>query len=546
MVPNQPLAEQPQLRGAWLRAALLAAAAALAAYANAIPCGLVQDDRLVLIDARVHGRTGLAEVFLTDYWGAETSAETADLYRPLTILSFRFNHALFGPSPAAYHAVNVVQHALVSALAVLLLGVLFRSRRLALASGLLFALHPVHTEAVTGVVGRAELQAAGFLLAALILHARGYRVGSWRPRACLAAALVCLALALLSKESVAVAPGLVLLVDGIGWLGRGRAPDARELRRALGVAGLYAAVVLAYLGLRMAVLGGLGIKPLYEVGLLFGEPFTARLWTGLEILAIYLRLLLFPLALSADYSVRQVPVLHSPAHPAALAGLLAAAGLATAALYGWRRRALPLLFGLGFFAIGYALVSNLLTPIGVLVAERLIYLPSLGFCVALAWVWERADAKLGAGPGARPHVAAAAALGIVLAFYGARTVLRNRDWRDPLTLFAATVAASPESASAHYNYAATLYQEKNDPAGALPHLERALEIRPKFLPAHLNAATAYLQLGRPEEARAAALRGLEIFPGDPGLRQRLQLAGELARAKRPRSAHQGTGPSSLK
>jgi hypothetical protein len=87
MVPNQPLAEQPQLRGAWLRAALLAAAAALAAYANAIPCGLVQDDRLVLIDARVHGRTGLAEVFLTDYWGAETSAETADLYRPLTILS---------------------------------------------------------------------------------------------------------------------------------------------------------------------------------------------------------------------------------------------------------------------------------------------------------------------------------------------------------------------------------------------------------------------------------------------------------------------------
>ncbi|HSJ96616.1 MAG TPA: tetratricopeptide repeat protein, partial [Myxococcota bacterium] len=495
-------------RAPWL--ALLAAAAGLAVYATALSGGFVPDDRLVLIDARITGRTGIAEIFRTDYWHAVGSAGIADLYRPITTLSFRWNHAVAGPSAAAFHGINVVLHALVSVLVVLLADALFRSRRIALASGLLFALHPVHTEAVTGIVGRAELLAAGFLLAALFLHARSYRLGGYGPRQLLPAALGCFALALLSKESVVVGPALVLLVDATGWLGRGRAPDAGERRHAFAVAGLYAAVVAGFLGLRFAVLGRLGGAPLLEVGLLFGEPFSTRLATALEILAIYLRLLFFPLRLSADYSMRQVPLLDSLGHPMALAGLAAAVALLAALAWAIRRRATPLAFGFGWFAVSYALASNLLTPIGVLVAERLLYLPSLGFCVALAWAWKRLDTRL-RGPESRslrPHPLAAAALGIVLALYGARTWLRNQDWRDALTLFAATVESSPDSAAAHYNYGATLYQQKRDPAGALPHLERALELRPKFLSAHLNTVTAYLELERYDEAREAALRGL--------------------------------------
>lgn len=501
----------------------------------------MQDDRLVLLDARILGHTGLAEVFRTDYWQHAGSAESADLYRPLTILSFRWNHAVAGPSAAAYHAVNVVLHAAVSALVATLVGALFGGPRLAAASGLLFALHPVHTEAVTTVVGRAELQAALFLLAALGLHARGYALGGHRRRG-LAVALLCFGLALLSKESAAVGPGLVLLLDALAWLGRGRGPEARELRRALGVTALYTAVVAGYLALRLAVLGRLAGSPIEDVGLLFGEPLAARLWTGLQILAIYARLLAFPLTLSADYSLRQVPVLHDPAHPAVLAGLLLALALVAGLVWGLRRRSGPLVFAIGSFAVSYSLVSNLVTPIGVLVAERLLYLPSLGFCVGLAWAWERLDSRRRGPRGAasaRPDRLATAALALVLLLYGARTVVRNQDWRDALTLFAATVEASPESAAAHFNYGATLFQERRDAAGALPHFERALEIRPRFLPAHLNLVTAWLQLGRYEEAREAARRGLALFPDDPGLRERLALAERLQRQAPPPAGSRG-------
>jgi hypothetical protein len=519
-----------------LLCALAAAAVALAAYVNALPAGFVQDDRLVLIDGRITGRSGVAEIFRTDYWHAVGSARVADLYRPITTLSLRWNHAIAGPSASAYHGVNVALHGLVAALVVLLTVALFDDRRLALASGLLFAAHPVHVEAVTGIVGRAELLAALFALAALLLHARSYALGGLGPRTWLPAALVLFALSVLSKESSASFPGLVLLVDGLRWWQRGRGPDARELRRALAVAGAYAAVVAGFLAVRLLVLGRLGGAPLLEVGLLFGEPLRTRLATGFEILAIYLRLLFFPLRLSADYSLRQVPVLDSLGDPMALAGLAAAVALAGLLAWALRRRARPLAFAIGFFAVSYALVSNLLTPIGVLVAERLMYLPSLGFCWALAWGWQRLDARLrgAAGPPAGgPHPLAAAALALVVVLYGARTIVRNQDWRDALTLFAATVASSPESAAAHYNYGATLYQERKDPAGALPHLERALAIRPKFLPAHLNAVTAYLELGRYDEARAAALRGLALFPDEPQLRARLALAEQL-RGRPPR------------
>jgi hypothetical protein len=505
--------------------------AALAAYANAIPAGFVQDDRLVLIDPRIVGRTPVAEIFRTDYWHHVGRPESADLYRPITTLSFRLNQAVAGPSAFAFHGVNVVLHALVSALVVLFVDALFRDRRIALASGLLFALHPVHTEAVTSIVGRAELLAASFLLIALLLHARSYAAGGLARAQGMLVALVCLALALLSKESVAVAPGLILLVDAVRWLRRDRGPDARELRSALGTAALWTAVVVGYLGVRVAVLGRLAGAPVLGVGLLYGESLAVRLCTGLEILGIYLRLLFFPLTLSADYSLRQVPLLDSIGHPAALAGLAAVLALPAAVLWAWRRRELPLLFGIGFFAASYALVSNLLTPIGVLVAERLMYLPSLGFCCALAWAWEKLDRRLRRPDRAGTHPLATALLGVVLVLYGARTVVRNEDWRDALTLFAATVKSSPESAAAHYSYAATLFQQKNDAAGALPHLERALEIRPRFLPAHLNLVTAYLQLGRRDEARAAALRGLALFPDDPQLLARLALAG--GRPERP-------------
>jgi len=404
----------------------------------------------------------------------------------------------------------------VSGLVVAFVDLLLADRTLALVSGLLFATHPIHTEAVTGIVGRAEVLSALFLLAALYLHAREYSMWNrgrplWVPLALLA--YFC---ALLSKETAIVGVALLPLVD---WVRGGgvEAPGAmlRDLRR-WRVWASYAGTLGAFLLIRYLVLGRFSPEPPpRDYYLLIGQPVLTRLLTGMDIFVVYLGLLLFPVTLSADYSYRQIPLQHALDSPIPAVGALAAACLATTLVWATRRRVLPLVLGLGFFAIAYAPFSNLIVPIGVLVAERLMYLPSVGFCVAVAWAGlalARRCVPRGAPLWARA-IPAAMLVAVVL-LYGTRTYLRNFDWRDAETLYAATAKASPECHAAHFNYSAVLLEENRPGADALalPELQKAYEIRRDHYPTLVNLATAYFRLGEPEKARKIALEGLALQP----------------------------------
>lgn len=465
------------------------------AHLQAPGCGFVFDDRGVIVENRlVQDLSRLPELLASPWWAA--TGRDAGLWRPLTSLTFALDRAIAGLDAAWFHAVNLGWHALVTWLLTLLALELGAGLAGALVAAGLFAVHPAHTEAVVGIVGRAELIAAAAVIGALLLHRRALRPGAGRGPAILAPALSFAAM--LAKESGFAVVALLPFVN---------APEegtpVRNRRRAL-LAGHGAALVLALL-LRLAVLGRLGPGaeiPFVDNPAASAGPFLGRL-TALACVTRYARLLLWPRTLSADHSYAEIPVATGFMDLRVLAGLV----LVAAVLFGaWRwLRSRPLVgFGLLLLSLALLPASNLVVFAGTLFAERLVYLPSAGLCLVAAGI------LIAIPPGgARRAATLAAVLLVGLGF--ARTWARVPDWRDDFTLYRSAAAASPRSTRIHYNLGnAWLRQDRF--AEAESEYRRALAIYPDFADARANLGLSLLQLGRAEEAREVLVAAAERLP----------------------------------
>ncbi len=492
------------------RDAAAVALVAAACFVSTLGNGFTLDDlEIVVRNPLVTGPAAgdPVRIFTSHYWAH--LREAGNLYRPLAVLSYATNHALAGPSAWSFHAVNVALHALASLLALALGWRLGLSRAASLAAGLIFAAHPVHTEAVAGVVGRADLMAACAVLGGWALHLGGG--GTWR------GALVGLTFmaGLFSKENAIVLPALMMMGD----LRRDRGLRREAFRARLPAWAACAAGGLVWLALRHAALPdmsdpGLSDAPLVDASI------PVRALTALHVLARYAGLLIAPIRLSADYSFNQIPLVTSPADPLALAGGAALVLLAAAFLRGLRRenrgRAGWVLAG--GLLVSLLPVSNLLFPIGIVMAERLLYLPSAFFCLGIPVVWSAALTRVGersrheAGPARR---AAAVLTAAAVLAGGARAIVRNRDWRDQLALFTATVRTSPRSASAHYNLGVALEDAGRAPE-AMKEYEAALAIKPEDFRTHHNAGLLLAGAGRLEEAVPHLEIAWRIDPASPG------------------------------
>jgi protein O-mannosyl-transferase len=503
------------------RSIRLAAAGAgvlgLLLYLNTASNAFVFDDvDVVLKNPLAHDPSAVRAIFGSHYWANVQSS--GNLYRPLTIWSFALNSALTGSGPAGFHVANALLHGIVSALVALLAGALGMGGGGALAAGALFAAHPIHVEAVAPIVGRSELLAALFGLAAWLCHLGG----SARPEdshlspfgryARLAAAPILFAAALLSKENAAVLPSLILAGDLVLRGGRG----LRGARLASLV--VMGATLLTWLALRSAVVPGL--SPDDPSASVFGgvDP-VMRILTAVGVLGRYLWLMALPWRLSADYSFHQIPLIASPFDALFILSAAAHAGLAAAGFVLARRGRLS---GLAILVYLGALfpASNLPFSIGTVMAERLLYLPSAGLCLlAPALYAELSWGREGAGR----RRAAASALALVCGLYAARTVSRNLDWRDAMTLYSATVQASPQSAKAHYNLGAA-QDERGDRAGAMASYRRAIEIKPDMAEAERNYGLDLLQGGDAAGAYMQLSAAAKIDPGIPDVFNDLGLA----------------------
>jgi len=481
----------------WLYAAVFAVAGLV--YANTVQNGFVLDDRrLVEHNPLIRGVEGIPVLFRADYWAPKLQS---GLYRPLVMSSYALDYEVSGLDPAGYHAVNVLLHALVSVLVAAFFLRVSEHPAPAIAAAFLFATHAIHTEAVANVVGRAELLAALLSMVALLafMHARG----ASRPRShwLQASALLAYFLALLAKESAVTLVGVLVLFD-VTYGPGDRLPLGPRLLRTFGAhwrsyAG-FVAVTGVYLGVRQLALPGGTLPPL----LLVDNPLVmldvpSRVLAALQVALRYLGLAFWPLHLSYDYSYDQISLVTSLADPRAWAVLLAW-GLVAAALIWSYRAAAGLFFAMGFYVVTFSVVSNVLVPIGTILGERLLYLPSVGFCLALALFAWRLAQRLPFSPQAA-RVAFAAAFTIILALHGARAIERNRDWRSQDRLYLHDVEVVPNSTKALGNAGAILVgQEKHEEA--LKLLLRALEIFPQNEKASMMAGFAYTGLGRDDDA----------------------------------------------
>lgn len=443
----------------------LVVGASLLAYASSPFNGFVADDHAILLEnPLVNGSEPLGDILTTAYLDV--------MYRPLTILTFAVQARVLGMNAWAYHLVNILLHALAGALVWALVRRMTSVRPVAaLAAGLLFAVHTLHTDAVSAVVGRSDVLAGVFSLSSFLMFLRWNRLGGW---SALAGAATLFFLGLVSKESAAPLLAFTAAFTLHAWWsrrgeGEGASPSLRGGKPAVGWALAYLVPMVVYGVIRHGILGGRLVVDKNEYfGMVDGWQ---TLLTMLGVGARYLQLFLFPNPLSPDYTWESIPVATSVLEPWTLAGgiLVPAVVVGTGVLLvrkSERGRSAGL--GMLWFLVFMAPATNLI-PLMIPMAERLTYVASAGLCVAAAvgcnWLFRRWP------------LPALVAIALYLVLLTGMTADRDRVWRDDLTLWSDTVATHPRSAVSLANLAGALIGSGRTNAGVAA-LQRAVEVGP--------------------------------------------------------------------
>ena len=542
---------------------------AVVAYLNALGNGFAYDDTSVVQRNPVVTEARWGDALLGPYWAAEGPEGT--LYRPVTIVSFTAEWRLWHGSPIGFHTLNLLAHALVSVLVLALLA-RFVSVPGALVGAVFFAIHPIHVEAVANVVGRSELYAAAAVLGAALLYLDRGRTTPGRGAVRLGGLSLLYLLGLGSKEIAVTLPGVLLLLE----VCRPDAVPLRDrLRREAPVFVSLAAVLAAYLLLRASVLGTItGEVP---APALRGLGTGARILTALTVWPEYLRLLVFPRTLSADYAPGVLMTVHMVT-PAVILGALVLLVWVAAAFMTFR--AAPVVSaGLGWFVITIVPVSNLLVPAGILLAERTLYLPSVGAALVLGGVVDLVCRRIVPGRAQRLAAVLGAVAGAALLV---RTVERNPTWMSTYVVLNTLAEEHPESflalrsrgsglahvgeveqAARYFDLAVRLvpqhygllievagfYARQREDGRAEGLLRRAIEVEPAKPTAYRLLAEMRIRQGRGREGHRIALEGLARSGPDRELWALVSESyiekGDLEAAVRARRAALGQDPSSV-
>ena len=534
----------------WLRpwATLRAAAwtcgiVAVLAYLNSLGNGFAYDDvHIILENERIHSLDRFWEAVTTPYWPIE-DGESLGLWRPIASGVYSLLWNAFDGSPLPFHALNVGMHGLVTALVMLMLARLIPVAG-AFAGGLVFAVHPVHTEVVANSVGFAELLGALTMVGACLLFLRWREEGFGAGRSLAIGATF--GVGFLTKESAITLPGLFFLLDG--YFDDLEIKDLGDyLRSRWSVYGaILVAAALVFWG-RHAVLGSMA-DPLPPLGaeLLVEIP---RIWTVAEVWTHYVRLLFFPFDLSSEYSPLVIGIntgwnwINTAGAGFTLCALVLALAAWRHATPGRHLRSRAVGAAVLWFVITISPVSNFFFLSGTLLGERLLYMPSIALSLGVGWALL---ALLDARPRLRP--VAVGGLVVILAAFTAKTVDRNPSWENTETVFLTLLDTHLEAGRAQWVVGDSFW-EKNQVSAALRSYRYAIgsvgagyslikEVTRKLLgieqwgPAETLArmlwddepswsdgpvllAIALNGQGRHEEAAVAAEIAVQVDPEDP-------------------------------
>ncbi len=460
-------------------------ACALVPYLPALWNGFAMDDLYIIVwNPLVHSAQGVWRAFGGPYWPPDLGGQ---MYRPLPLATFAVDWAISHGHPVWFHAMNLLWHAGVAVMVAVF------ARRWAdwsgaLAAGLVFAVHPVHVEAVANVIGLAELMAAaGVCLAVYAAVVRQDVLLS-------GAALV---LGLLSKENAVVVPAL------IGWAWIVGLPSRPTSRRMLAFAASWVVIAGAYLAVRSVVLQP--YARLHAIAPVFlGESALAGRLTAIAALGDVLRLLLVPLTLRVDYSPAERTIVRSLLDGRFLIGLACLAVWAGLLVMAWRRQRRLEAYGLGWIEIAFLPVSNLLFSSGVLLAERTLYLPSVGLALAAGAALARLSVP-------RFRIA----LGLLVIAGGVRSAMRTPVWHDDFSVTQSILQDSPDSYRGPARMAA-LYQSHRQPKRALVALRIATRTFDRDPTLFIAGADAALTLGQSHLADSLLTRAELLCSRCPG------------------------------
>ena len=488
----------------WFWQFLPAAAVVLAAfllYLNALPNPFLLDDHdAIATNPDVVQPARLGRLWVDDYWAGR--GDDPNLYRPLTILSYRLNAAASGLSPEAFRLVNVLLLGLLGA------GVLAWCRRWvgaapATFAGLVVVAHPAAAETINIIVGRADLLAMLGVVAFLLVQQRAADRG-WTLPLCVGGALAAL-LAMASKESGWI---VLPLAAAQQWVLH-KPEHATSLSRWRLAAVLGAPLLLVMVG-RVIAVGALPAyaPPVAEFDLttspLRGLGFFQRLPGALDAAWFYVHQLLRPSPAwnQAPASAPQWSEFFTFFSNGAAAGLLALLLIAAATGYALRKRHWLAIAGVMFLA-NYLIVGNLLLPVGVYAASRLALPGVAALAMVVAFALEQARQRL---PGAH-RVLAYALVAVALLLAAGQVVNINETWREPSQRMQADAALQPDNAVTQYLAGASLMRPESgrpvsvsDVQRAATYFERSLALRPS-VQASLSLANAHWQLGDDAAAR---------------------------------------------
>lgn len=465
-----------------------------ALYISSLGFEYVLDDKMVITDNQFtkKGFQGIKEIFTTEsfqgYFGEQKNLLEGGRYRPLSIATFAVEYQFFGLNSKVGHLINILFYALTGLLLFRVISMMIPALKsnpwwlaLPFVAALLFVLHPIHTEVVANVKGRDEILSFLGALGALyfsILYLKNEK------SYLLLFSAVSFMLGLLAKESALTWIAVIPLTGY--FFTKGKFIQLAKVTAPLVLmGGLYLAIRTNIIGFLLSSgneVTDIMNNPFY--GMSFAEKYATVFYT----LGIYIKLLIVPHPLTHDYYPFQIPTQNWGDFWPWLS-LLLHAGLLGVALKGLKSKQI-VSYAILFYFITLSIVSNIPFSVGATMNERFVYMPSLAVCLILAWLISRKLPELFNEKKGEINILSVGLLLILISGYGLKTILRTEDWRNAVTLNAAAVKYSPNSARANCFMGVALFEEqyRNE-----TDAEKSKQL--------LDEITYYIE------------RSLEIFPG---------------------------------
>lgn len=488
-------------------------------YGNAIGNGYTLDDNFVVNDKTAHGIGAIPNIFTSKYVIRDKVGQAYG-YRPVVLSFFAAEATFFGQNPSVSHAINLLLYAITAFLLYYLLAYFWgdEKRWLALLTTLLFVVLPIHTEVVASAKSRDELLA--FLFALLSWHTYRQFITKQQLLYVVLAALLFLG-ACMSKPTII--PLTLLIPFSFYWFNKA------NNKQVIIITGSLLLMFTTMSGLNNLIdsqdnIGG-RVFLFFENPLFSDKSMLHRTATGFYCLAKYLQLMLFPQHLLYYYGYNQIPVVDW-SNLIALGSLVFHIGLVVAA---FRFRANRIIsFGILYYLANVAMFANIAKPGPGIIAERFLYIGSLGICMLLAYLFVYVGQRYEAY-----RKITIAAIAFLCLLYGVRTIVRNNNWHDDLTLFSHDMPYLQQSFKANLLYAGALVATNNASNLTLAekHYKQALIIYDKYYIVWNNLGYVHLLQNRPNDAMTIFETVQKISPNAPEVIYNIAQTAEVLQDK---------------